>query len=327
MGFKTPILLIIWRRPITTIKVIDAIREFCPEKIYVHCDGPRENSENDIYEIEETRNLIEDKIDWPCKITKLYCQKNKGLYEGGSSAISWFFEQVEEGIILEDDTVPNSEFLPYCEELLNRYRNDKRIWCISGNNFQKGKWHGNGSYYFSGQVGVWGWATWRRCWKNFDLEIKSWPDFKNSNLLKSMLEDPIERKYWSRMWEKTYNNPRHYNTWDLQWVYCCLINSGLTIVPNRNLVRNIGYGKDATHTLIEKKSTLNNKFLGELKHPDFIIRNKYADRFQFDYLHEGREKRSIFFYILNIPKRIYILFIARWLIFQRNKKSNFKLKL
>ena len=319
MGFKTPILLIIWRRPITTNKVIDAIRKFNPERIYVHCDGPRKNSKNDINEVEETRKLIEDKIDWPCKITKLYRKKNKGLYEGGSSAISWFFEQVEEGIILEDDTVPGPEFLPYCEELLSKYRYDTRIWCISGNNFQKGKWHGNASYYFSKHVGVWGWATWRRCWKKFDLEIKNWPDIKKSDLLKSILEDPIERKYWSSMWEKTYDNPRHFNTWDLQWVYCCLINSGLTIVPNRNLVRNIGYGKDATHTLIENKSTLTDKVLGDLKHPEFIIKNNYADRFQFDYLHEGREKRSIFYFILNIPKKIYVFFLARRLMFQKIK--------
>ena len=128
------------------------------------------------------------------------------------------------------------------------------------------------------------------------------------------------------LWEKTYNNPRHFNTWDLQWVYCCLINSGLTIVPNRNLVRNIGYGKDATHTLIEKNSTLTNKVLGDLKHPEFIVINSCADRFQFDYLHEGREKRSILFYILNIPKKIYMFLLARRLIFLRTIKRNFKLK-
>ena len=304
MSFNVPILLITWRRPETTRKVIESIREFSPQKIYIHSDGPRKNS-NDLKSILETRNLLDKEINWTDNIKKFYRKENRGLYLGGSGAINWFFENEEEGIILEDDTVPNNSFLTYCEEMLSRYRYDNRIWCISGSNFQKGNWRGDASYYFSKHIGVWGWATWRRCWINFDPELKMWPKFKKSQSLKSIFEDKVERKYWSNIWQKTFDNPYKVNTWDYQWVFTCLTNNGLTVVPNINLVKNIGFGKDATHTKVETHSTKNDKSLGPLVHPEFIIRDARADRFEFDYLHGGKEKRSLFFFFLNLPKRIY----------------------
>jgi len=129
MSFSVPVLLITWRRPGATAEVIKSLREISPKNIYIHSDGPRDNS-NDLEKILETRKLIDEKINWTDNINKIYRKKNKGLYLGGSGAISWFFENEKEGIILEDDTVPNKEFFTYCKEMLSKYREDKRIWCI-----------------------------------------------------------------------------------------------------------------------------------------------------------------------------------------------------
>ena len=280
MAMDTPVLLIAWRRPQTLFQVIDAIRPIAPTRLFVACDGPNPDRSGEVDKVAETRALIEREIDWPCQIERFYSDINQGCRLGVSRAITWFFEQVEEGIILEDDCVPHPDFFPYCQILLERYRTDTRVWCISGNNFQNGQWRGDGSYYFSRYNHCWGWASWRRCWQNYDAGLSHWPALRDSGFLSTMFEDPIERQYWSRIWQLLLDRGQP-DTWDYQWTFTCFVNGGLTALPNRNLVNNVGFGEDATHTTTGSINTAINDGIDPTCHPSFLLRHAEADRYTF----------------------------------------------
>lgn len=288
------ILLIAWRRPHTLKQVIDALRPLTPKQLFVACDGANPQRPGEAAKVSATRALIDQSIDWPCQLQRLYSETNLGCRVGVSNAISWFFENVEEGIILEDDCVPHQDFFGYCACLLERYRHDTRVWCISGTNLQKGLWRGDGSYYFSKYNHCWGWASWRRCWQHYDRDLEQWGDLLDSGLLKSIFDDPVERQHWRRIWQRLITEGQP-NTWDYQWTFTCLVNGGLTALPNQNLVKNIGFGdSDATHTLFVSKQSPNasiNKSLGPITHPSFILRNAEADRMTFDDHHGGKFRR------------------------------------
>ena len=303
----TPLLVIAWRRPQTLRHVIDAIRPVAPTQLFVACDGPNPERSGEAQKVAATRQVIEQEIDWPCTKKLLYSEVNQGCRLGVSRAISWFFEQVDEGIIIEDDCVPHPDFFPYCATLLERYRHDTRVWCISGNNFQNGHWRGDGSYYFSHYNHCWGWASWRRCWQYYDAELSQWPDLFDSGLLQTIFENPLERSYWSLIWQRL-SDVGEPDTWDYQWTFTCVANGGLTALPNRNLVSNIGFGKDATHTTGVAEPTAAHHGLGEIKHPKFVLRHAEADRFSFDHHFGGIEmhrRQSLLMKARSRMKKLY----------------------
>ncbi len=281
-----PLLLIAWRRPHTLRQVIDAIRPVAPTRLYVACDGPNPERSGEAEKVAATRAVIEHEIDWPCQIERLYSDENQGCRLGVSRAITWFFEQVEEGIILEDDCVPHPDFFPYCTTLLERYRHDTRVWCISGNNFQNGQWRGDGSYYFSRYNHCWGWASWRRCWLHYDAELSQWPALRDSGLMEAIFDDPLERIYWSGIWQQLIDAGQP-DTWDYQWTFTSIVNGGLATLPNCNLVGNVGFGPDGTHTTTVADPFLADQALGEVVHPQFILRDNAADHYTFDFHHGG----------------------------------------
>ena len=298
---NTPLLLIAWRRPHSLRQVIDAIRPVAPTRLYVACDGPNPERPGEAEKVAATRAVIEHEIDWPCQIERLYSDVNQGCRLGVSRAISWFFEQVEEGIILEDDCVPHPDFFPYCNTLLERYRHDTRMWCISGNNFQHGQWRGDGSYYFSRYNHCWGWASWRRCWQHYDANLNKWPAFRDSGLMKTALEDPVEQKYWSRIWQRLMDEGTP-DSWAYRWTFTCLANGGLTTLPNRNLVSNVGFGEDATHTTGGAIHTRTSEGIDPNQHPTFLLRDAVADRYTFDHVFGGKWHRFPLS-LLPLPKR------------------------
>ena len=288
---EVPILLIAWRRPHTLRQVIDAIRPVSPTRLFVACDGPNANRPSEAEKVAATRAVIEREIDWPCQIERLYSDVNQGCSVGPIRAINWFFDQVEEGIILEDDCVPHPDFFPYCTTLLERYRYDTRVWCISGSNFQNGQWRGDGSYYFSRYNHCWGWASWRHCWQHYDADLSRWPALRDSGLLEAIFEDLCERDYWSAIWQRTHAKTEPITWWDYQWMYACLANSALTALPNRNLVSNVGFGPDGTHTTSVAEPMVADQALGQLIHPSFVLRDASADRFSFDHHFGGTQMR------------------------------------
>ena len=299
----TPILLIAWRRPHTLRQVIDAIRPVAPTRLYVACDGPNPERPGEAEKVAATRAVIENEINWTCQIERLYSDTNQGCRLGVSRAISWFFELVEKGIILEDDCVPHPAFFSYCTTLLELYQHDTRVWCISGSNFQNGQLRGDGSYYFSRYNHCWGWASWRRCWQHYDGNLKKWPALRISGLMKTAFEDPVERRYWSGIWQRLMVEGKP-NTWDYQWTFTCFANNGLTALPNTNLVTNVGFGEDATHTTGASINTSISEGIDPNQQPTFLLRDTAADRYTFDHFFGGKWQRFPLS-LLRLPKRAF----------------------
>jgi hypothetical protein len=275
----TPVAFLIFNRPDTTARVFEAIRQAKPPKLLVVADGPRPDRPDDVENCKAARAII-DKVDWDCAVLKNYSEVNLGCGKRPATGITWVFEQVEEAIIFEDDCLPHPTFFRFCEELLNYYRHDERIMVISGNNFQFGRSRTNYSYYFSRYNHIWGWASWRRAWKYFDYDLKLWPKIKNENWLTSILEDKTAVKYWTKNFQRTYEGEP--TVWDYRWTFACWIQNGLTILPNVNLVSNIGFGEGATHTSSSKSKVANlpvEEMIFPLKHPPFLLRHVEADDF------------------------------------------------
>ena len=275
----TPIAFLIFNRPDTTEKVFEAIREAKPPKLLVVADGPRKDRPGEAEKCQATRAII-DRVDWQCEVLTNYADLNLGCKLRVSSGLDWVFNNVEEVIILEDDCLPHPSFFRFCEELLNYYRDDRRIMAISGDNFQFGRKRTEYSYYFSRYHHCWGWASWRRAWQHYDIEMKLWQRIRDGNWLESILEEPSAIRYWSKIFQATYD--QDINTWDYQWMFTCWLQSGLTVLPNVNLVSNIGFGREGTHTKDSKIKFANlpvQQMHFPLQHPPFMIRCTLADRF------------------------------------------------
>jgi len=243
---QTPILFLIFNRPQQTFRVFESIRKIRPSKLFIAADGPRPLVPEDAIRCAEARQII-DKIDWECEVQLLFRKENLSTKTAVSSAINWFFEQVEEGIILEDDCLADPSFFNYCTKLLERYRNDEQVMHINGSNYLLGKeFNFKGSYYFSNLCHPWGWATWRRAWSKYDIEMKALDDFFTNNKLARITKNPDSVKHYKSVLKKTAIG--EINTWDYQWFFCIWLHEGIALTPSKNLVSNIGFGQDATHT-------------------------------------------------------------------------------
>jgi hypothetical protein len=278
----TPIAFLIFNRPDTTARVFEAIRQAKPPKLLVVADGLRPDRADDIEKCKAARAII-DKVDWDCAVLTNYSDVNLGCKSRVSSGLNWVFDTVEEAIIIEDDCLPHPSFFRFCQELLDYYRDDKRIMAISGDNFQFGRKRTEYSYYFSRYNHIWGWASWRRAWQYYDLKMKLWQEISDGSWLESILGETQAVKYWTKIFQTAYDNK--VDSWDYGWTFACWIQNGLTILPNVNLVSNIGFGADATHTSRAIQSVVNNpvrEMSFPLQHPPFITRHFEADRFTWE---------------------------------------------
>lgn len=276
----------VFRRPDLTAQVFEAIRQARPEKLFIIADGPRNPAEAEI--CRQTRAVTE-LVDWPCEVFRNYSDMNMGARRRISSGLDWVFAQVNEAVILEDDCLPHPSFFGYCTELLEHYQDDTRIWCISGDNFQNGQQRGDGSYYLSNYPHTWGWATWKRAWSHYDHEMADWPVFRDGRYLEGVLDDPLEVKYWYVVFQNLYSLGQP-DTWDYVWIMTCWKNHGLTILPNVNLISNVGFRNDATNTKSKSGASENIRTtadIGPIKHPAFLTRDVEADRYTFDNVFGG----------------------------------------
>lgn len=272
--FKTPILFLIFNRPDTTEKVFQEIRKQKPKYLYVAADGPRSDKEGEAEKCRQTREII-NRIDWDCEFKTLFREKNLGCKIAVSSAINWFFENVEEGIILEDDCFPSESFFNFCEILLEKYRCDTRVMHISAENPLDDSF-GEASYYFSKIPHIWGWASWRRAWQKYDVEFQDFEGFIQNNLIENVFPEKYAQKYWNKIFSRVKDGK--INTWDYQWTYTLFVNNGLSINPNLNMISNIGFGVEgATHTDVSEKCANRQTFkITEIIHPKFILSDKTA---------------------------------------------------
>ncbi len=274
----TPVAFMIFNRPDLTERAFAAIAQARPPKLLVVGDGPRPNHPEDVEKCAAARAII-DRVDWDCEVLTNYAPENLGVGRRGATGITWVFERVEEAIILEDDCLPHPTFFSYCEELLERYRHDERIACISGTNHLFGKKATPYSYnYFLHVRAVWGWATWRRAWRYYDYHTSLWHTIRAQGLLPSVF---LEGKEEARIYENHYGPERtDYDGWDQQWFFACVTQHALTIVPGVNLVSNLGFRADAVHTINSEHRLANvpvSPMTFPLVCPPFVMRDASAE--------------------------------------------------
>ena len=275
---RTAVLFLVFNRPDTTRQVFSSIRQAKPPRLYVAADGPREDKAGEKERCDEVRK-ISTAVDWPCEVKTLFRKKNLRGFRAIPQAIDWFFEHEEAGIILEDDNLPSQSFYCFCQELLEYYRDDERFMSISGTNFLGNFKATEDSYYFSRYAGIWGWATWKRAWKYNLNDMQSWHLYKNNNNLKSWSDgSKLFELYWSSIFNDLYTGKIDH--WDYRWILSCWVQNGITASPVVNLVKNIGFGPDATHTKDPGSSLAlvqEHELAFPLKHPAMICRNVKAD--------------------------------------------------
>lgn len=296
----TPVAFIIFNRPDTTEQVFAEIAKARPPILLVVGDGPRTNRPGEADKVAACRGFI-DRVDWPCEVLTNFSEKNLGCKVRVSSGLDWVFEQVPEAIILEDDCLPQPTFFRFCQELLDRYRDDERIGMISGDNYLFGSLDISGSYYFSKYSNIWGWASWRRAWKNYDVSLFDWHEYsKNKHLNNFNMQKP-EIRFWSEVFSKTHRG--EIDTWDYQWVFSNLSNNRLSINPSVNLISNIGFGLEATHT--REANKFSNMHIEPmtfpLMHPKFIAANYQADSIV---ARESYHKKSLIYRVFNKSYRM-----------------------
>ncbi len=270
-----PVAFLIYRRPDVTRRVFAAIAAARPRWLYVIADGPR--GESEAARCAETRAIVEA-VDWPCEVFTNYAETNLGLKRRISSGLDWVFAHEEQAIILEDDCLPDPTFFRFCAELLERYRDDERIMQIAGTNLLRSAYRPQASYFFTAYMHIWGWATWRRAWQHYDVTMSQWADPQARERVLSQFDNPAERQYFRDTWDRVYRG--QVNTWDYQWSFICRARNGLSIMPCHNLISNIGFGPEATHTLVKNRVTAlpTQPMSFPLQHPASVARDVEADR-------------------------------------------------
>lgn len=292
MSTSSPVLFLIFNRPATTARVFEALRQAKPPRLYVAGDGQRTDRHGEERKVARARELA-TAVDWPCEVHTLFREENLGCKAAVSDGISWFFRHEERGIILEDDCLPARDFFPFCEALLDRYALDERVSVITGTNVQHGRKRGETgtSYYFSRYNHCWGWAAWRRSWRQYQGEIPFWPAWSGSSDWRARIPDPVERRYWQEIFERV--RAGQIDSWAYPWTASVWYHGGLTATPNVNLVSNIGFGEDSTHTAAVDSplAAMATGELGTLVHPGEVLQDAAADRYAFDHAFGGREMR------------------------------------
>jgi hypothetical protein len=285
---KSAVLFLIFNRPETTSLVFGAIRAARPPKLYIAADGPRRDRVSELKRCQAARKIAQS-VDWPCEVKTLFRDSNLGCKIGVSSGIDWFFQHEEEGIILEDDVLPQGSFFSFCDELLEKYRHDKNIWMISGSNLISKHTHRFKESYFASNVPlIWGWASWRRAWQHYDVTMVDWSKWKKTTAWKELFNrDWLAVSYWTDALNTVYGG--RLNTWDYQWLYTCWRNGGRVILPRINLTDNLGYGAEATHTSAEKPQCLLDSSPQEMPfpliEPKTLLPSSQIDRLIFKEVH------------------------------------------
>ena len=271
-----PVLILAWKRPKHLRQVIERLKKIKPKNLFISIDGPKNANSLDRELVLQTKKIIEENIDWPCTIKKKYNKKNLGCRLGVSSAITWFFDQVNEGIIIEEDCLLHEDFFKFAEELLEFHRENKQVWSITSNNFQRNQWRGDGSYYYGRIPHCWGWATWKDRWIKYHQDLTNWELLKSTEMIKNLFINKSEREYWIKIFDnlKYKNKP---DSWAYRWFFVSIINNGLTVTPNINMADNIGFDNHASNTKIGS-SAIKCEFsrptnIFPIKHPTFFLRS------------------------------------------------------
>jgi hypothetical protein len=293
--FKTPVLFCIFNRPDVTKKTFTTLSKIKPKVLYIAADGARDFIAGEADLCLRTRKVTEN-INWDCKVFRLYRNSNLGCGKAISSAIDWFFENVDQGIILEDDCLPKPYFFKFVEDMLEKYKYDEKIMHISGDNFFESNLLGLVSPMFTKYPHVWGWATWKRAWMKYDYNMKIWRRANLLSKINSIEGGLLNKLYWTAKFDSVAYKIT--NTWDYQWIYANFKNSANSVFPSTNLVKNIGFGVDSTHT---KKESKNIKFVNKSNTNENI--NDFEENHVFN---ANSWKTIINFLYFSVFGRVYI---------------------
>jgi hypothetical protein len=277
---RSPILLLVFNRPDTTLQVLEAIRVAKPPRLYVAADGPRQDREGETERCADVRRIATN-VDWPCEVNTLFQERNLGCKLGPVSGISWFFRHEEEGVILEDDILPLPSFFAYCDELLERYRDDERVGLISGNNLISKRFTPQDSYFFSRYMHVWGWASWRRAWEHYDVDVRAWPAWRDRGGLRSISDgNRLFESCWRDVFDRAFRGEADW--WSYQWLLACWVHGMLAALPARSQTQNLGFGPDSTHTRGSAptyvRESISQALLFPLQHPSRVAPTPGVDR-------------------------------------------------
>ena len=246
MTTQNAVLMLVFNRPDVTEQVFQAVRNARPPRLYVAADGPRPGQPQEEETTARVREVFKH-VDWPCEVHTRFLTENLGCRNAVSSAIDWFFSKEEQGIVLEDDVLPSPAFFSYCDTMLERYKHDERVFSVVGNNLVEPWYQHPESYFFSKVFFVWGWASWRRAWQHYDVNMSAWPNTRlQVNALPYTPNQKLHHAYWDLVFDLAFKN--QISTWDHQWTFAHWENNAVCVTPANNLVRNIGFGADATHT-------------------------------------------------------------------------------
>jgi hypothetical protein len=279
-SLTTPVVFVIFNRPANTKTVFEQIRKAKPLKLYIIGDAPRPSVVADLENCLEARNIVEA-IDWDCQVFRNYSEKNLGCGVRIHTGLDWVFENEERAIILEDDCVPSLSFFTFCTKLLNLYNDDTRIMHISGERWNLEFKRNANSFFFSRYSHIWGWATWKRAWKLYDFEMKLWPEIKNGNYLKDIFQTKREISHWTKQFDSYYYKQEK-TGWAIQWLFTVLINNGLCVVPNANLISNIGVDGVHSSTISRYHFRPIEDNFEIIRTPEFVIEDKEFDRYHFE---------------------------------------------
>ena len=274
---ETAVALIVFNRPALTRVVFEAIAQAKPKRLLLIADGPRADRPGEAELCDEVRRVV-SLVDWPCEVQTNFASANLGCRRRVISGLDWVFEQVEEAIILEDDILPDPSFFPFCEQMLERFREDDRIAMITGFNISAGEATSPDSYYFSELTHIWGWATWRDAWKRYDERLTSWPEVRSSGMLRRVFSQRSAMRYWTPILDGMHRGTGP-DTWDYQWMYTNLVYGRLSVTPQVNLVRNLGFGEEATHSKNPKDAprVAITRLRFPLRHPPAIVPSRALD--------------------------------------------------
>ena len=290
-GLHVPVLILAHSRPDLVREVMEAVAQARPQRLFLACDGPRDGVEGEAERVAEVRRVMEAAVTWPCEVSRLYQERNLGCRRAVQAGIDWFFDQVPEGIILEDDCIPHPDFFPYCRELLDRYRDDDRVMHISGDGSMPAPRSQRPlSYVFTHQASVWGWATWRRAWERYDRELCAWREMRHDpQRVAALFPYDDQRAWWTRTLDGLERSDDAH-TWDFQWMFSVRKAGGLAVVPTSNLVTNLGFRSDGTHvTGPDRRAAVALEPMPAITHPEEVAVDPQLDwRVQCDVKGWGR---------------------------------------
>ena len=273
---KTPVVLILYNRPDLTGQVFERIREARPPRLFLIADGP--GNAEDAVKCRQAREAVAE-IDWPCEVIREFSETNMGCKRRVAGGLDGVFGQVEEAIILEDDCLPHLMFFRFCEELLERYRDEPRVMHIGGADLRPRVHALEASYYFSRYPSIWGWACWRRAWEHYDVAMSKWPAVKAAGGHYRLFATKAEARHFEQGWDEIYHG--RLDTWDGQWLFAVRMMDALTIAPDGNMVSNVGFGTGATHTRDTEHPFAElpvKSMVFPLRHPRAIACYERADR-------------------------------------------------